>query len=70
MDILISSKAEKQISALPKEIQSKIRDAFTTLQEEGLSANLDIKKLRGYFNNYRIRVGDYRVRTEFENLIN
>jgi len=29
--------------------------------EKGFSARLDIKKLRGTKNHYRIRVGDYRI---------
>ena len=66
MDILISSKAEKQFTSLPIEIQSSIRESFALLQEEGLSTNLDIKKLKGYPNHYRIRIGDYRIRMEFE----
>ncbi|MHA1984982.1 MAG: type II toxin-antitoxin system RelE family toxin [Candidatus Hodarchaeales archaeon] len=66
MDVLISSKAEKQFMSLPSEIQISIRELFTLLQEEGLTANLDIKKLKGYPNYYRIRIGDYRIRMEFE----
>lgn len=48
------------------DIQSNIREAFISLQEEGMSANLDIKKLSGYSNHYRIRIGNYRIRMEFE----
>ncbi|MGQ4915559.1 MAG: type II toxin-antitoxin system RelE family toxin [Candidatus Asgardarchaeia archaeon] len=28
--------------------------------------NIDIKKLRGYKNHYRLRIGSYRVLFEFE----
>ena len=34
------------------------------LEKEGLSARLDIKKLRGYRSHFRVRLGDYRIRFE------
>ena len=36
------------------------------LRDEGFSRKLDIVKLRGYKNNYRLRVGRYRVLFELE----
>jgi mRNA-degrading endonuclease RelE of RelBE toxin-antitoxin system len=34
------------------------------LEEEGLSARIDIKRLRGYRRHYRVRLGNYRIRFE------
>ena len=66
LDLLISTKAEKQLLSLPKEIQENIRQNLNILLNEGLSSSIDIKKLAGYSNHYRVRIGEYRVRMEFE----
>ncbi len=66
MEILISKKARKQLEDLPNSVQANIRETFQRLLSEGLGANLDIKKMRGYDYHYRIRIGNYRVRFEFE----
>lgn len=66
MEILISNKAKKQFEDLPKPTQDNIRDLFQKLLLDGLGANIDIKKLRGYENHYRVRLGKYRIRLEFE----
>ena len=44
--------------------QKRIVEVLNTLEKEGLSARLDIKKLRGYQRHFRIRLGDYRIRFE------
>ncbi|MEM1552964.1 MAG: hypothetical protein QXH03_09910 [Candidatus Bathyarchaeia archaeon] len=36
------------------------------LRDEGFSRKLDVVKLRGYKNHYRLRVGKYRVLFELE----
>ncbi len=66
MEILISSKAEKQFNSLPIEIQGHIKDSFSKLKEEGLNANLDIKKLIEYPYHYRVRIVRYRIKMQFE----
>lgn len=66
MDILISNRAKKQFEALARDIQVIIKEAFIDLKEKGLNANLDIRKLSGLPNCYRIRIGDLRVKMEFE----
>ena len=50
---------------MPKDQQKRILNSLTTLEAEGLSNKLDIKKLRGYHRHYRIRVGKL-VRIRFE----
>lgn len=47
LDISISSKAEKQYKSLPKERQEDIRQAFSSLKEDGFTSIVDIKKLKG-----------------------
>ena len=51
--------SEKDIERLPADFVQRIRDAIL-----GLSQNprpTGCKKLKGFENKYRIRVGDYRV---------
>jgi mRNA interferase RelE/StbE len=50
---------------MPKEQQTRILTALTTLETEGLSNKLDIKKLQGYQQHYRIRIGKL-IRIRFE----
>jgi len=63
--VFVESKAKKQFRKMPKENQARILTALKTLEDEGLSVKLDIKKLRGYKNHYRIRIGKI-VRILFE----
>lgn len=66
MEILISKKAGKQLDDLLREAQKKIKQIFILIHKEGTSSSLDIKKLRGLENHYRIRTGNYRVLFEFD----
>jgi mRNA interferase RelE/StbE len=59
--VFIDRKAQKQLDKLPKNIQNKVTIAIDILHEEGLSKKLDIKKLKGLPNSFRIRVGTYRI---------
>lgn len=64
--VLIENNAKKQFRKMPKEQQTRILTALTTLEAEGLSKKLDIKKLQGYPHHYRIRIGRLvRIRFEF-----
>jgi mRNA interferase RelE/StbE len=63
--VLVESNAKKQFKKMPKDQQTRILSALTTLESEGLSNKLDIKKLKGYQYHYRIRVGRL-VRILFE----
>lgn len=57
--ILISTRARKSIDNLPKEARTVIIDKIETLISD--NTNLDIKKLQGHKNLYRVRAGDYRI---------
>jgi mRNA interferase RelE/StbE len=52
-----------QLRALPKDVRYSIGSKINRLQND-LSA--DVKKLKGFKNKYRLRVGDYRVLFELE----
>lgn len=54
--IIIKKKAKKFIDKLPKNERLRIAKAI-----EALPDGEDIKKLKGYTNLLRLRVGDYRI---------
>jgi len=58
MRILITSKAEKELNKLPDKIVEQIRNHVYELKVSYL--NQKTRKLRGS-NNYRLRVGAFRV---------
>jgi len=58
--VLIERKALKQIESLTKDTRPRVTEALQEL-ENGFSSRLDIKKLKGTKNHYRVRVGEYRV---------
>jgi len=53
--------AFKSLEALPRSVQRQIGYAIDLLQRDLTG---DIKKLKGYKFEYRLRVGSYRVRFE------
>jgi len=62
--VFVERKAQKQLKNAPKDDQQRILAVLKDLEDEGLVARLDIKKLRGYKQHFRIRLGDYRIRFE------
>ena len=55
----ISAHAEKQLKKLP---ESEVKKILIKLKEaQSDFSNLDIKKLKGFDNSWRIRIGNYRV---------
>ena len=50
--------ALKDLEALPKDIRRQVGHGIDLLQRDWIG---DIKKLEGYKNQYRLRVGKYRV---------
>ena len=55
MQIEYSREAVKHINTLDKPTKQRIKQAIEKLP------NGDIKKLQGYKNEYRLRVGNYRI---------
>ena len=54
--IIIKKPAKKFIDKLPKNEKIRIIKAI-----ENLPDGVDIKKLKGHDNVYRLRIGDYRI---------
>jgi len=59
--VLLERKASKQLEKLSGNMRSRVVEALRTLRDEGFSRRLDIVKLRGYKNQYRLRIGKCRI---------
>jgi len=64
LKIMIEKKALKQLQQLDDKTRIRVIEALKILENEGFSRRLDIRKLRGYPNHYRLRVGGYRILLE------
>ena len=57
--IIIPQPVQKQLKSFTKEIQTRLISATQLLMANPHPSG--VKKLKGYENLYRIRVGDYRI---------
>jgi mRNA interferase RelE/StbE len=57
----LSKDAVKSFNKLDRKLQSRIKNIFGLLEISPFPAKLDIKKLQGIDNYYRIRVGKIRI---------
>lgn len=61
-ELRIKKKALKFISSLRREEREKLKEAFLVLKSDPVPVKLlDIAKLKGEKNTYRIRVGKVRI---------
>ena len=58
-EIIITKSIQKQLDNLPNNIQERVYDKISQLAEEPRPDG--VVKLKGYDNEYRIRIGDYRL---------
>ncbi len=65
-EIYLTRRAKKDLDELDPQTKQRIIDALVALRDYGFTPKLDIKKLKGYKNHYRLRVGGYRVLFELE----
>ncbi len=59
--VLVKKKISDKIDKFPSELNNRIKEVLKELETTWPMCRLDIKKLKGYDNHYRIRVGDYRI---------
>ncbi|BDA66064.1 plasmid stabilization system protein like [Calothrix sp. PCC 7716] len=62
--VVISKSVQKQIDDLPNDVKERVVEKIQNLASEPRPAG--VVKLKGSDNEYRIRVGDYRVRYEVD----
>lgn len=60
--VIIPKPVQKQLDALPNLVCTRILRQLASLKENPRPQGC--VKLKGYENEYRIRVGDYRIRYE------
>lgn len=63
--IFLDKKFQKQLEKMDKNHSKLIKNRLIKLKN-GFDPTLDIKKLKGYKNYYRLRVGDYRILFELQ----
>lgn len=59
-NVIYTKKARKSIKFLDIRVKDRVKDGIEKIPFE------DIKKIRGYSNLYRLRVGDYRIIYQME----
>jgi len=60
--VIISSTARKSVKKLPEHYKRRIIELLLIFRENPVPAeHYDIKKLKGYTDTYRARIGDVRV---------
>jgi len=59
--LLIEDKAKKELSRLDRPYQRLIIKKLNQLAEDFDSLANNLKQLKGKFDYYRLRVGDYRI---------
>jgi mRNA interferase RelE/StbE len=62
--VVISKSVQKHIDDLPNDVRERVLEKIQNLADEPRPDGS--VKLKGYDNEYRIRVGDYRVRYEID----
>lgn len=63
-DVLIERNAIREIKKFPKHDIQRIKETLKKLPD--FPTGLDVKKLAGTRNIYRMRAGDYRILVELE----
>jgi mRNA interferase RelE/StbE len=58
--IIIPKAVEKELDGLPSEIRERMLEKIASLMLEPRPSG--VVKLKGYENQYRVRIGSYRVR--------
>jgi mRNA-degrading endonuclease RelE of RelBE toxin-antitoxin system len=61
-EVTVAQRARKAIKRLPEHYKRRVIELLLILRENPVPAEYyDIKKLKGYANTYRTRIGDVRV---------
>lgn len=63
-NVLVPKPVQKQLKQLSQDVYQRITEKIVELSHE--PRPIGVKKLQGFDNEYRIRIGDYRVRYEID----
>jgi len=65
--IIVSQRARKSIKKIPQHYRQRILDLLLILREDPVPAeHYDVRKIKGYTDTYRVRIGDVRVIYEIQ----
>lgn len=59
--VLVKKEINDEILKFPSDLRERILGTLRELEATWPMCRLDIKKLKGFQNHYRIRIGDYRI---------
>jgi mRNA-degrading endonuclease RelE of RelBE toxin-antitoxin system len=59
--VFVEAKAQKQFRKIPEADRERILQILRALENKGLLARVDLKKLRGCQRHFRARIGDFRI---------
>jgi mRNA interferase RelE/StbE len=60
--VVVSRRAGKALKELPEPYRRRILELLLIFRENPVPANhYDVKKLKGYRNTFRVRIGDFRI---------
>ncbi len=60
--VVVSRRAKKSLEKLPSFYRRRVLELLLLLRENPIPADYyDIRKLKGYIDAYRVRIGDIRV---------
>ena len=60
--VIVPKPVQKQLDSLPNRVRDRVIKRLVALKENPRGRGC--VKLKGYENEYRVRIGDYRVRYE------
>ena len=60
-NVVLTKRAVKNFRKLPEDLQNRYGQIFDELNHSFAPIRLNVKKLKGYENTYRIRVGSWRI---------
>ncbi|MCX9015249.1 MAG: type II toxin-antitoxin system RelE/ParE family toxin [Candidatus Methanoperedens sp.] len=60
-NVVLTNRAVKSFKKLPDDLQNRCGEVFEELQNSFAPIRLDVKKLKGYEDTYRIRLGSWRI---------
>ncbi|MBW6518522.1 MAG: type II toxin-antitoxin system RelE/ParE family toxin [ANME-2 cluster archaeon] len=68
-NVVLTNRAVKNFKKLPEELQNRCGEIFDDLEYSFAPIRLNVKKLKGYENTYRIRIGSWRIIYKVDNNI-
>ena len=61
INVSLSNKAERDLRSIPRSDRTRIQSAISALETSFFPEGCDIKKMKGFTDSYRLRVGNWRI---------